>query len=222
MSRTAFSKLPVSFIENRGQTDAAVRYYAQGNRYAFYMTPSEVLMSFVDRESSANETQSPLGLALALRFVGSNPGVEPKGAELAPGVINDLRGDDPTQWHTQIPQFRDVVYTDLWPGIDLRLREQSGVLKYEFHVAPGASPADVQLAYGGAQSLAVGRRGRAADLYRTRRAAGLGPGLVPGHRRRSSTRRQSIRAGQRCRHGSLLVRRRSVPVATTNWSSIRV
>ena len=146
-------------MENRGQTDAAVRYYAQGNRYAFYMTPSEVLMSFVDRESSAKETQSPLGLALALRFVGSNPGVEPKGAELAPGVINDLRGDDPTQWHTQIPQFRDVVYTDLWPGIDLRLREQSGVLKYEFHVAPGASPADVQLAYGGAQSLAVDPEG---------------------------------------------------------------
>ena len=31
---------PVSFVENRGQTDASVRYYAQGNRFAFYLTPA--------------------------------------------------------------------------------------------------------------------------------------------------------------------------------------
>ena len=30
----AYAKLPVSFVENRGQTDARVRYYAQGNGYA--------------------------------------------------------------------------------------------------------------------------------------------------------------------------------------------
>ena len=44
---------------------------------------------------------------------------------------------------------RQIVYRDLWPGIDLRLREQSGVLKYEFHVRPGASPSDIHLAYAG-------------------------------------------------------------------------
>ena len=155
----AFAELPVSFVENRGQVDSGVRYYAQGNRYAFYMKPSEVLLSFADRPGTGDASKSPMQLALAMRFVGSNPAVEPRGAQLAPGVINDLRGTDPSQWRTRIPQFRDVVYTDLWPGIDLRLRDQSGVLKYEFHVAPGASPSDVQLAYGGAQSLAVGADG---------------------------------------------------------------
>ena len=32
----------------------------------------------------------------------------------------------PGQWHTGIAQYRDVVYRDLWPGIDLRLRERVG------------------------------------------------------------------------------------------------
>ena len=87
----AYAKLPVSFVENHGQTDSAVRYYAQGNRFAFYMTPSEVLMSFLDRPSPSG-AQSPLGQALALRFVDSDPMVEPRGAEQAPGLINDLHG----------------------------------------------------------------------------------------------------------------------------------
>jgi hypothetical protein len=34
----SFATLPVAFVENRGQTDAAVRYYAQGDRYGFYFT----------------------------------------------------------------------------------------------------------------------------------------------------------------------------------------
>ncbi|MEA3214838.1 MAG: hypothetical protein QOJ19_994 [Acidimicrobiia bacterium] len=156
---SAFAKLPVSFIENRGQTDDRVKYYALGGRYSFYMTPTEVMLDFA-RPPAANTTGSgeqPTReeLALALKFLGGNPNVEPKGTDRAPGVINDLRGSDPSQWRTDIPQYRDVVYSDLWPGIDLRLREQSGVLKYEFHVAPGASPSDIQLAYSGAESLSV-------------------------------------------------------------------
>src|SRR3954454_16058438 len=123
------------------------------------MRPNEVMMSFLDRQRTVDDAHSPLRLALALRFINSDPMVEPHGAEQSPGVVNDLRGADSSRFHTGIPQFRDVVYGDLWPGIDLRVREQSGVLKYEFHVAPGATPSDVQLAYAGAQSLAVGADG---------------------------------------------------------------
>ena len=151
-----YAKLPVSFVENQGQTDARVRYFAQGNGYSFFMTPSEVMLSFA---KDSTEQQTPQELALALRFVGGNPKVEPQGSERAPGVINDLRGVDPSMWHTDIAQYRDVVYPDLWPKIDMRLREQSGVLKYEFHVHPGASPSDIQLAYGGADGLALSETG---------------------------------------------------------------
>ncbi len=155
----AYAKLPVSFIENQGQTDARVRYYARGNGYAFYMTPSEVMLTFARHDDAATARQTPDGAALALQFLDSNPGVEPQGADRTAGVINDLRGSDSSQWHTQIPQFRDVVYPDLWPGIDLRLREQFGVLKYEFHVQPGASPSDIRLAYDGADNLGISSAG---------------------------------------------------------------
>src|SRR5947208_15446966 len=43
----AYANLPVAFIENRGQTDSRVRYYAQGSRYGFYLTTDQVVLSFI-------------------------------------------------------------------------------------------------------------------------------------------------------------------------------
>ena len=172
-------------------------------------------------DAATRGRRRPTSVALALRFVGRNPQVEPQGAERSAGVVNDLRGSDPSQWRTQIPQYRDVVYRDLWPGIDLRLREQSGVLKYEFHVQPGASPSDIRLAYGGADGLARQRRRSAADL--DRRSASCRT------RRRSSYQEidgvaragpEPLRARHRCRRA----RSRSPSAATsatTSWSSTR-
>ena len=196
----------MSFVENQGQTDARVRYFAQGNGYSFFMTPSEVMLSFA---KDSTEQQTPQGLALALRFVGGNPKVEPQGSERAPGVINDLRGADPSMWRTDIAQYRDVVYPDLWPKIDMRVREQSGVLKYEFHVHPGASPSDIQLAYGGADGLALSDDRRPADRDPARHVGGLGAVVVPRHRWRPRSRDEPIRAGRQREHErSVLLRRR--------------
>jgi hypothetical protein len=142
----AYAKLPLAFVENRGQTDARVRYYAQGNRRAFYLTREEVMLSF------EKETR---GLALALRFLVSNPSVVVEGEERAPGEVNYLRGKDAAGWQTNLRRYGQIVYRDLWPGVDLRLQDRAGALKYEFRVRPGARPADIRLAYAGASGLTL-------------------------------------------------------------------
>src|SRR5450432_2533210 len=43
---TAYGKLPLTFVENRGQTDRRVRYYAQRGNFAVYFTPGEVVFAF--------------------------------------------------------------------------------------------------------------------------------------------------------------------------------
>src|ERR1700686_4998901 len=42
----AYGNLPLTFVENRGQTDRRVRYYAQRGNFAVYFTPREVVFSF--------------------------------------------------------------------------------------------------------------------------------------------------------------------------------
>jgi hypothetical protein len=51
------------------------------------------------------------------------------------------------------------VYRELWPGIDMVFRGGAGQLKYEFLLRPGATPADIRLAYGGASGLSVNGAG---------------------------------------------------------------
>ncbi len=148
----AFGKLPVAFVENTGQTDGRVRYYARGNRFGFYLTQQEVMLAFTGKKSDS-------GVALALRFIGANLRPRIEGSERAPGELNYLRGNDPAAWRTHVARYGEVTYRELWPGIDLRVREQSGVLKYEFHVQPGARPSDIRLAYRGATRLSLDESG---------------------------------------------------------------
>src|SRR5262249_26050289 len=126
----AYAKLPAAFVENRGQTDSRVRYYAQGAGHAFYATSDEVVIAM---ERGA----APQALALKLQFVNRNPAAAVEGAARDAGEVNYLHGADPGGWRTGLPRYREIVYRDLWRGIDLRLREETGVLKYEFRVRPG-------------------------------------------------------------------------------------
>lgn len=148
----AYSKLPIAFVENRGQTDSRVRYYAQGNRYAFFLTSRDIVMSFADSASRQE-------LALNLRFVGARHGAAPEGAERVPGAMNYLHGSEPAGWQTELPRYGQIVYRELWPGVDLQLRDVAGTLKYEFRVRPGASPAQIRLAYEGANGLSIDSSG---------------------------------------------------------------
>jgi hypothetical protein len=96
-------------------------------------------------------------MALGLRFLGAQ--AEPEGMRPLPGRVNYLIGNDPASWRTGLHTYGEVVYRDLWPGIDLAFRDQRGTLKYEFRVAPGADVRDIRLAYRGADRLSLGPDG---------------------------------------------------------------
>jgi hypothetical protein len=153
----ALARLPLAFVENHGQTDGRVRYYAQGARHAFHLTRDEVVLSLV-QPPAAGETLSR-GVVLALRFLGSDPEVVVEGSERAGGEVSYFIGNDPARWQTGLGRYAAVVYRELWPGVDLALRGQGGTLKYELHVQPGARLADIRFGYDGASALALDEDG---------------------------------------------------------------
>src|SRR5689334_4136602 len=143
--------LPLSFVENAGGADARVRFFARGPRYGFYFTQREIVLAFLN-EAATDEH------ALAMRFVGANANAAISGAGER-GTFNDFHGSDPSRWRTRVPAYSAIVYRNLWPHVDLHVRGAGGTLKYEFHVAPGAAPDAIRLAYDGASSLAVDAAG---------------------------------------------------------------
>src|SRR6476646_7963888 len=173
--------LPLTFVANRGQTDARVRYVAQGPRYAFYLTPRNIVLTFL----KGGRVPRGDGHVLALRFVGANPAVTIDG-QRSQGIVSYIRGSDTSKWQTALPAYTDVTYRDLWPHVDLRVEGRAGLLKYEFHVAPGGDPGSIRLAYDGAASLALADSGElliGTSMGTLRDAAPASYQIVDGVRR---------------------------------------
>lgn len=151
---TGYSKLRASFVPNAGQLSSGeVRYVAQGAGYHFAFTNRQVELSFARRTR---------GEALALRFLGANPGVKLEARAKLAGKVNYLIGRDPARWRARLPTYRELVYRGLWPGIDLHLRGEPGRLEYEFRLRPGADPSRIRLAYLGARGVSLARSGALA------------------------------------------------------------
>jgi hypothetical protein len=148
----AYGKLPLSFIPNEGQSDKAVRYYAQGAGYGFFFTHKGATLSFADGERRG-------GHALALDFLGADSDATLTARQRLAGEVNYLMGDDQAKWQQGLPTHAELLYGGLWPGIDMAVRGEGGKLKYEFHLQPGSSVEDIRLGYRGAQRLKVGAGG---------------------------------------------------------------
>jgi Beta-propeller repeat len=149
-AREGYAKLPLVFVPNAGQSDARVRYSAQAGGATFYFTREEAVFAF---------TKGTKGAVLRLGFVGANPRPVMEGRRLGPGRVNFLRGGDPAKWQTDLPTYGQVVYRDLWPGVDMVFRGAAGQLKYEFVLKPGARVGDIALRYRGARDLSVNGAG---------------------------------------------------------------
>src|SRR6188508_915607 len=126
----AYGKVPLSFTANAGQTDARVRYAAQGAGFSVFLTRREAMLSL----QRPGKQRRGRGVALALRFLGSDRNVAIRGEGPGPGRVNYLLGNDPAKWRTGLRTYERVVYRNLWPGVDMVFAGQNGTLKYEFLV----------------------------------------------------------------------------------------
>jgi hypothetical protein len=143
---------PLSFAPNSGQTDAHVRYMAQGAGYSLFFADDEVVLSLVPSTGAADKPST--GVALDLRFPGANPDARVEASHRAPGVVNQFTGPK-SDWQPGISTYEELAYRELWPNIDLVFSGRGGELEYEVRLHPGADPADVRLAYAGAEGLSL-------------------------------------------------------------------
>src|SRR5262249_22196927 len=140
---TAYGQLPLSFEANQGQTDAQVSFLARGQQSTVFLTTSGSAVL-----SLAPQGTQP-GAVLEMQLQGANPSPTVSGQGLLPGTSNYLLGSDPSQWHTNIPNYAQVEYQGVYSGIDLRYHGNGQHLEYDFVVAAGANPDAIRLGFAG-------------------------------------------------------------------------
>ena len=141
-----FSKLPLPFVPNAGQTDPAVRFQVHDMGGTIFFTASEVVLAL----PTTTQASPPI---VRLHFEGANPAPAMTGAERLPGIVNYLIGNDPALWRTNISTYAGILYQQLYPGIDLCYDGTSGQLKGTYIVAPGADPNLIRWRHNGATDV---------------------------------------------------------------------
>jgi hypothetical protein len=139
----SLDKIPLHIIQNRGVYPETVRFYVQGKDKTVFFANGGIAFSLRGKDRD---------WAVKVEFVDANAAVKLRGAERRRAVFSYFRGPR-KDWKTGLSSYGQIVYEELWPGIDLVYRAEVGALKYEFRVRPGADPGNIQLRYRGATSV---------------------------------------------------------------------
>ncbi|MES2733984.1 MAG: gliding motility-associated C-terminal domain-containing protein [Bacteroidota bacterium] len=90
-----------------------------------------------------------------LTFAGARPEALIEALQPNSEKRNYFLGKDPSRWASNVPAFQEIVYHNLYPGIDLRLFNYHNSLKYELLVAPGADTRKIRFQYEGVDKIAI-------------------------------------------------------------------
>lgn len=98
----------------------------------------------------AADLAAPTLHVVRLRFEGTSPQPLVLGRHPRPGLVNRYHGRDRKLWRERLTAFEEVVYEDLWPGIDLVLRQVPAGLEYRIEAAAGVDPSLTRVSWEGA------------------------------------------------------------------------
>src|SRR5437016_3793032 len=127
----AFSRLPLRFEENHGQTASEVRYISHGSGYELFLTPQDAVLALRSStpQAALAEQRRVVGFrkshgarlggrisAVRIHLEGANSAPRITGTDQLPGKTSYFIGNDPKKWRTDVPSYARVNYADIDPG----------------------------------------------------------------------------------------------------------
>lgn len=114
--RSSLARLPVEFVENRGQWNGSAKFVARQERMTASLEPAVVTLRLAaDRPAQ-----------VSLTFDGASKDVIVTGEERRSGRYNFFLGSDPSKWQSNVAAYGAVRYRGLYPGVDLRVLHRDG------------------------------------------------------------------------------------------------
>ncbi|MFH2055429.1 MAG: hypothetical protein ABIJ61_05680, partial [bacterium] len=160
---------PCGFIANQGQWPSQIHFRAETAGATIWLAEDGIYYQFV-RLTEASDRLQPLDpkattppqaetVLIKASFRGARTNAVISGVDPLASRCNYFLGDDPSRWQRDVPGYREVIYTELYPGIDLRCSSQTGAFKYEFILEPGVDPALIEIVYENVTSFGVAANG---------------------------------------------------------------
>ena len=125
------AKVPMAFSAP-SSPGAPVRYAARGRNHSIELTAQGAQIVFEKA-------------TLALRVRGANPQAAPTPERRLPGTANYFTTQDKSKWQHNLPTYASIRYPNILPGIDLVYYGQGKQLEYDFVLAPGSNPNQIEM-----------------------------------------------------------------------------
>ncbi|MGN6569027.1 MAG: PKD domain-containing protein, partial [Flavipsychrobacter sp.] len=154
---------PIEFVENKGQWEGPFQYKALTGKGDVFLQKDG--FTYLLGASSNNDQLSayhhgiiyqPFVLkyhAYKVSFVGANNNTVIEGSKPLSWYYNYYLGNDSSKWRSGIHPYLVLNYPQLYKGIDMHVSSQTGNLKYEFIVQPGADVSQIRMKIDGADGL---------------------------------------------------------------------
>ncbi len=161
------------FTANAGQFHDAVLFRADAGGATVWFTQNSLFFHFT-RLLDTTTNEDPLvaygyripdkpdslaGHIVRLSMLGAQSGAAVSGQVALGSYSNYFFGDNPDNWRLQVPNYREVSYRQIYPGIDLKFKGIFARLEYDFVVSPFADPSQIRLQYHGIDSLSINASG---------------------------------------------------------------
>jgi len=139
------------FVENRGQWDEEVLFFARQGVIEATLTRDALVFRPMSEWDSDRDQWLPRPAPLVLHFPGRAGGAVAGVGEL-PTLHHFIRSHRSA---SNVPSFGQVVYRDVAPGIDIVLRRDAESFAYDIHAAPGADIESLVIEVEGAERLTI-------------------------------------------------------------------
>ena len=170
------ASMPLAFTANQGQWDDKVKFRANANGATMWFSPDGAYYQFtrtiesegsdpisvvdkrigiipeevMDRQPDKIET-----MLIKAKFVGANPNLQMTGVDMMEYKCNYFIGNDPNEWHTDVPNYSALLYEQIYDGINLKYYGNGRQMEYDFIVSPGADYSQITIQYEGAKSISI-------------------------------------------------------------------
>ena len=173
--RAEYASLPLAFEKNEGQTDAQVKYMARGNGYVLFLTANDAVFALRSQAGASdtpavskaavqraqrrgqnpkrNNAQKDSTAVVHMQLNGGSALARVSASDEMAGKSNYFVGNDPKQWHADVPHYARVSYHDVYPGVNLAFHGAQSQTEFDFVVAPEANAAPIGFHFSGAQAI---------------------------------------------------------------------
>ena len=169
-ARAAYGRTPLTFEANKGQLKGNAKFLARSSQYSVLLTSAGMTLAVKPSSSVLGSSASPAAQpaksqavntvkTVKLNLVNATANPEVAGEEMQQGKVNYFIGKDPSQWHTNVPTYKQVRYKSVYPGIDLIYYGNHRQVEYDFRLAAGADPGQIHFSVEGADSVSINADG---------------------------------------------------------------